>query len=216
MFAPQIVRRVRPAFVMGGGLLLSAIGLGMITQIEAGSGLGILVTASIVMSLGLAPVFTLGTDLIIGSAPPERAGAASGLSETSAEFGGALGIAVLGSVGVAVYRSDVVGSVPSEIPAAAADAARDTLGGAVAVAGQLPDQLGGALVDAAHLAFTNGLHLTAAIGAVISLAIAGLATHLLRNARPGGGMEEEAPATEGKGAEDRAGELVLQPVGADC
>ena len=216
MFAPQLVRRVRPAFVMGGGLLLAAMGLGMITQIEAGSGLPILVSASIVMSLGLAPVFTLGTDLIIGSAPPERAGAASGISETSAEFGGALGIAVLGSVGAAVYRSGVVDAVPPQIPAAAADAARDTLGGAVAVAGQLPEQLGGALVDAAHVAFTNGLQLTAAIGAVISLGIAVLATHLLRNARPGGGMEEEAPATEGQGAEDRAGELVLQPVAADC
>jgi DHA2 family multidrug resistance protein-like MFS transporter len=214
MFAPQIVRRVRPALVMGGGLLLAAIGLGMLTQIEAGSGLPILVTASIVMSLGLAPVFTLGTDLIISSAPPERAGAASGLSETSAEFGGALGIAVLGSVGVAVYRSDVIDSVPAEIPAVAADAARDTLGGAVAVAGQLPEQLGGALVDAAHIAFTNGFHLTAAIGAVISLAIAALATHLLRNARPGGGMEEAA--TESHSDEERVGNVVPQPVPAEC
>jgi DHA2 family multidrug resistance protein-like MFS transporter len=217
MLAPQIVRRVRAAFVMGGGLLLAAIGLGMLTQIEAGSGLPILVTASIVMSLGLAPVFTLGTDLIIGSAPPERAGAASGISETSAEFGGALGIAVLGSIGVAVYRSDVIDAVPAEVPAAAADAARDTLGGAVAVAGQLPEQLGGALVDAAHVAFTNGFHLTAAIGAVISLAIAAMATRILRNARPGGGVEEdtateaETPVTAGAAVDE-----VLQPVPAEA
>ena len=217
MLAPQIVRRVQPAFVMGGGLLLAAIGLGMLTQIEAGSGLPILVTASIVMSLGLAPVFTLGTDLIIGSAPPERAGAASGISETSAEFGGALGIAVLGSIGVAVYRSDVIDAVPAEVPAAAADAARDTLGGAVAVAGQLPEQLGGALVDAAHVAFTNGFHLTAAIGAVISLAIAAMATRILRNARPGGGVEEdtateaETPVVAGAAVDE-----VLQPVPAEA
>jgi MFS transporter, DHA2 family, multidrug resistance protein len=210
MVAPQIVRRVRPALVMGGGLLLAAIGLGMLTQIQAGSGLPILVTASIVMALGLAPVFTLGTDLIIGSAPPERAGAASGISETSAEFGGALGIAVLGSVGVAVYRRDVIDEVPAEIPAAAADAARDTLGGAVAAAGQLPEQLGGALVDAAQVAFTNGLHLTAAIGAVISLGIAALAAHLLRNARPGGGEEAEAPV------EEAVANPVLEPVPAEC
>lgn len=213
MFAPQIVRRVRPALVMGGGLLLAATGLGMLTQIEAGSGLPILVSASIIIALGLAPVFTLGTDLIIGSAPPERAGAASGISETSAEFGGALGIAVLGSIGVAVYRSDVVDAVPAEIPAAAADAARDTLGGAVAVAGQLPEQLGGALVDAAQVAFTNGLHLTAGIGAVISIAIAALATHLLRNARPGGGVEEQAP--EAHASEQTAANPVLQPVAAE-
>jgi DHA2 family multidrug resistance protein-like MFS transporter len=214
MFAPQIVRRVRPALVMGGGLLLAATGLAMLTQIQAGSGLPILVTASIVMSLGLAPVFTLGTDLIIGSAPPERAGAASGISETSAEFGGALGIAVLGSIGVAVYRSDVTDAVPAEIPAPAAEAARDTLGGAVSVAGQLPEQLGGALVDAAQVAFTNGLHLTAAIGAVISVGIAALATHLLRNARPGGGVEEQAP--EAQAPDETAVDPVLQPVAAEA
>ena len=55
------------------------------------------------MSLGLAPVFTLTTDLIIGAAPPERAGAASAISETSSEFGGALGIALLGALATAVY-----------------------------------------------------------------------------------------------------------------
>ena len=190
MFAPQLVRRVRPALVMGGGLLMAATGLALLTQIGAGSGLPILVIASVVMSLGLAPVFTLGTDLIVGSAPPERAGVASGISETSAEFGGALGIAVLGSIGLAVYRSDVIDGVPAELPAAAADAARDTLGGAVAAAAQLPEGLGGALMDAAHVAFTNGLHTTAAIGAVISVALAVLATSLLRNVRPGGGTEE--------------------------
>ena len=190
MFAPPLVRRVRPALVMGGGLLMAATGLALLTQIGAGSGLPILVIASVVMSLGLAPVFTLGTDLIVGSAPPERAGVASGISETSAEFGGALGIAVLGSIGLAVYRSDVIDGVPAELPAAAADAARDTLGGAVAAAAQLPEGLGGALMDAAHVAFTNGLHTTAAIGAVISVALAVLATSLLRNVRPGGGTEE--------------------------
>jgi MFS transporter, DHA2 family, multidrug resistance protein len=69
------------------------------------------VVGSVVFSLALAPVDTLATDLTVGAAPPERAGAASALAETSAEFGGALGIAILGVIGTAVYRSQVAAAV---------------------------------------------------------------------------------------------------------
>jgi MFS transporter, DHA2 family, multidrug resistance protein len=191
MLAPLIVRRIRPAFVMGAGLGLGAVGLALLTQIDAADGLTVLVTSSVVMSLGLGPVFTLGTDLIIGTAPPERAGAASGISETSAEFGGALGIAVLGSIGTAVFRSGVIDAVPDGVPPAAAEAAHDTLGGALAVAQQLPDRVAAALVEAAQAAFTNGLQVTAAIGAVVTIGIAILATTLLRSVRAGSGSEEK-------------------------
>ena len=85
-------------------------------------------------ALGLAPVFTLTTDLVVGSAPPERAGAASAISETSAEFGGALGIAIFGSIGVAIYRMMLGDALPTGVPVQAADAARATLGGAVVAA----------------------------------------------------------------------------------
>ena len=71
---------------------------------QAFGGLGVLVTASVVISLALSPMFNLTTELIVGSAPPERAGAASGISETGAELGGALGISILGSAGAALYR----------------------------------------------------------------------------------------------------------------
>jgi drug/metabolite transporter (DMT)-like permease len=79
-------------------------------------------------------VFTATTDLIVGSAPPERAGAASGISETGSELGGALGIALFGSIGVAVYRAGLT-ELPPSLSAEAVHAARATLGGAVAVAG---------------------------------------------------------------------------------
>ncbi len=57
-----------------------------------------------VMGLGFVPVILTTTGLIVGTAPPERAGSASAISETSAEFGGALGVAVLGSLGTLFYR----------------------------------------------------------------------------------------------------------------
>ncbi|MGH2770244.1 MAG: MFS transporter [Actinomycetota bacterium] len=190
VLAPAILRRVRPVFAAAGGLVLMAFGLGVLTQVDGASGLPILVAGSIAFSLGLGPVFIVTTDLIVGTASPERAGAASAISETGAELGGALGIAILGSIGTAVYRSRVTDAVPAGVPRVAAEAARDTLGGALSAAQQLPDRLGQGLVDAARAAFTQGLHLTAVIGALIAIGIAILVATRLRHL--GAGSEPEA------------------------
>jgi DHA2 family multidrug resistance protein-like MFS transporter len=153
-----------------------------LTQLGGSNGLAVVVPASVVISLALAPVFSLTTELIVGSAPPERAGAASGISETGAELGGALGIAILGSLGTAVYRSALANRLPAGVPPEAAQIARDTLGGAVSVAGQLSDQLGLALLDIARSAFVQGLHLAAAISAVVAIAAAIMVVILPRRA----------------------------------
>jgi DHA2 family multidrug resistance protein-like MFS transporter len=179
--APRIVQRIRPAHLIGGGLAVAAAGLAMLTQVGASDGLPMLVVSSVVISLGLAPVFGLTTELIVGSAPPERAGAASGISETGAELGGALGIALLGSVGLVIYRGELANRLPADIPAQAALLARDTLGGAVAVASELPDRLGAALADTAREAFVQGMQLSSAIAAAVAVAIAILAVILLRS-----------------------------------
>ena len=81
------------------------------------------------MSLGMAPVFTVGNEMIISAAPPERAGAASAISETSSEFGGALGIAVFGSLGTAIYRPTLAGVTAGRRSARGGTDAMATLGG---------------------------------------------------------------------------------------
>jgi DHA2 family multidrug resistance protein-like MFS transporter len=182
---PVIVRRVRAATLMAVGLVLAAMGFFVFTQVDGSSGFGVIVTGSVIFSLGTSPLFTLTNDLIIGSVPPERAGAAAGISETAAEFGGALGIAVFGSLGVAIYRAAMVAAIPTGVPPEAADAARDTLGGAIEVAGRLPGELGPALIDAAREAFTQGLHLAAAVSALGSIALAILVVSTLRHVRSG-------------------------------
>ncbi len=217
MLAPAILRGVRPAYAAAGGLTLVATGLGVLTQVEAAGGLAVLVFGSVVFALGLGPLFILTTDLIVGSAPPERAGAASAISETGAELGGALGIAILGSIGTAVYRGRVIDALPDGVPQAAADAARDTLGGALSVAQRLPDRIGDGLVDAAHAAFTQGLHISAAVGAVIAIGMALLVASLLREARTGSepeGQPDVEPA--GQAANDAAADKVLEPAPAEC
>ena len=166
--APKIIHRFRPSVIMGVGMAIAAIGTALLVGLglDGGTGILLIVLASIVISLGLAPVITLATELIVGSAPPEQAGAATGISETSGELGGALGIAILGSIGTAVYRTEVAERLPSGIAAEAADAARDTLGGALAIAQTLPPELGAALVAAAQTAFIDAIHIVAVVSSV--------------------------------------------------
>ncbi len=179
--APRFVHRSRPAFVLSAALAVAAIGLVVLTQASVSTGPALVAAASVIISLALAPVFTLTTELIVSSAPPERAGAASGISETGAELGGALGIAILGSIGAAVYRGALANGLPAGLPPEAAAVARDTLGGAVSVAGQLPDELGLGLLDVASRAFVQGMHLVAIISAAVAIGAAILALILLRH-----------------------------------
>jgi DHA2 family multidrug resistance protein-like MFS transporter len=189
---PKLAQRFAPTTIMAAGLALAALGFVVFTQVDATSGFAMIVTGSVAFSLGTAPVFTLTNDLIIGSAPPERAGAAAGISETAAELGGALGIAFFGSIGVAIYRSGVSDGILAEIRPGSAAAAQDTLGGAVEVAGQLPAELGAPLLEAANDAFVSGMHVVAAISVVGTLALAAFtATVLRRRAGSGPGPEAE-------------------------
>jgi len=186
MLVPVIARRVRPWSLMAAGLVLAAVGFGVLAQADGARGAGgaggleVIVIGSIIYSLGFSPVVILATDLIVGSAPVERAGAASAISETSSELGGALGIAVLGSIGVAVYRGMMATGIPLGVPPDAAEVARATLGGAVSVAQQLPDPLRAELLGTARDAFAHAFQITAVISAVLALTMAVIAAILLR------------------------------------
>jgi DHA2 family multidrug resistance protein-like MFS transporter len=190
MLTPLLVRWIQPGFAIASGLALAAAGFILLTQVDADSGLGVLVTASVLFSLGLAPVFTLAADLMVGAAPPERAGAAAGISETSSEFGGALGIAVLGSVGTAVYRGEVDDSLSAALPPEPAEAARDTLGAAVAAGEDLRAPVGADLIEVAREAFTQALQVATTVSAALVLAAAAIAVTVFHRAR-------EAPGPEG-------------------
>ena len=219
--APRLVRVVRPSRVIGAGLAMAALGLLVLTQIGASGGLPALVTASLVISLGLAPVLTLTTDLIVGSAPPEEAGAASGISETAVELGGALGIAILGSIGTAIYRTHIAEAVPAAVPTDAAAAARDTLGGAVGVAADLPAAAGASLLEVARDAFVQGMHLTSGIAALIAIVIAVVAVVALRNVRTNagggaGGTDGQREADRETGREARGFAAATGAAGADA
>jgi MFS transporter, DHA2 family, multidrug resistance protein len=191
LLAPVFVRRLRPGFVVAGGLALTAAGLALLTQVEGGSDLALVVAASVVIALGVAPPVTLGTDLVVGSVRPERAGVASGISETGAELGGALGIALLGSIGVAVYRHEMTQGLPSGLSSGQAAAAGDTLGGAVDVVEGLGGERGTSLLVTAQEAFTQGMQVAALAAAAVAVATAVVAALFLRRTGTGpqGGRE---------------------------
>jgi DHA2 family multidrug resistance protein-like MFS transporter len=188
---PRLVRRFRAVHLMAAGLALAGLAFAILTRIDESTGFAIFVIGTVMFSLGLAPVFTLTNDLIIGSVAPERAGAAAGLSETSAELGGALGIAFFGSIGVAIYRGAIADGILATVPAEASEAARDTLGGAVEVAGDLPAQVGVPLLDAARDAFVQGVHVSAWIAAIGAIVLAFVTLRTLRDVRPSPEVEVE-------------------------
>lgn len=191
---PRFVHRFRPAVVISTSLALAALALVILTQVNAANGLIIIVPASVVISLALSPVFNLTTDLIVGSAPPEKAGAASGISETGSELGGSLGLAILGSIGTAVYRSGVEQALPPGIPVTASQSARDTLGGALAVAEQVAGPAGQTLLNSAREAFIQGMHLATGISAGAAILTAVIVLLVLRRIPARYGKEDEPAA----------------------
>ncbi|SFA74734.1 MFS transporter, DHA2 family, multidrug resistance protein [Cohnella sp. OV330] len=194
-FSPLLARRIRPARLIGGGLLVSTAGCVLLTQAGVESGLALVVAGYICFNIGAAPLPSLSSDLVVGSAPPEKAGSAAAMLQTSGEFAFALGIAVLGSVGTVVYRTQVADAIPAGLPASAVQASRDSLAGAAAIAEGLPAQVGRTLLAGAREAFASGMHAVAAVCGAVMLAIAVLVAMRLRHLRPIG--ETQSNQAEG-------------------
>ncbi|WP_433212075.1 MFS transporter [Microtetraspora malaysiensis] len=183
--APVLVRKIRPGLVVGAGLLIGASGFALLARLDASGRAVPLIVGIMLMAGGIALALTVSSDLIIAAAPPERAGSVAGLSQVATEFGGALGICLLGSIGAAVYRDHLAGTgAPAQ--------ALDTLGAALDVAGRLPQPAGDALAAAARDAFTRGQHYAMIAAAAGLYLMAVLAPILLRSVRRAGQPERRS------------------------
>lgn len=179
--APRIARQVNPALVIGVGLAISSAGYGLLTQVGGPSGLTTLISGAVIVSAGLGPMMALATDMVIGSAPSTHAGAASAISTTAPQLGGALGIAVIGSIITAVYRAETTAAAPLGAPTAVANALRHDLGATVAAVEHLPDMLATELLATARDAFTNGFQVAAAVSAILMTVTSILVIAMLRH-----------------------------------
>jgi DHA2 family multidrug resistance protein-like MFS transporter len=201
LLTPVMVRGLRPAYVIILGVTGSAIALLVLSQAGT-SGWLIGVVASIaVVAFGVGPLFALGTGIVVGSAPPERAGSAASLSETSNLFGSSLGLALLGSVGAAVYRGQMADADLGAYSPELADSARETIGGAT-VGGEP------GLIALARDAFTSGLNIVAAIGAVVLVALI-LALMVMFRGDSADGADAAGPADEAGSGEQPSADPVV-------
>ncbi|MGW9367985.1 MFS transporter, partial [Streptomyces albidoflavus] len=186
VISPIAASRFRPAHVVAAGLVVSALGHVMLATADSTSGIAQVVTGFAFVYGGGGPLVALGTDIVVGSAPPEQAGSASAVSETSTELGMALGVATLGSLGAAVYRAGV------ELPPGVGDGAGDTLAGALDAAKSLPAEVASALADSGRAAFTDGMNAVGAVGTLLALGSAVMVAMVIKSPPTGAGEE---PAT---------------------
>ncbi|MGW0059554.1 MFS transporter [Streptosporangium sandarakinum] len=202
--ATAIAPRIGKPNVIAAGLLVAAAGYAVLTLIQADSGIVYLVSGMTVVAIGIGGVSAVVTEVLVSAAPPERAGAASAMAETSAEFGGALGIAILGSIGTAVYRSELAAKAPDALTPNELEAARDTLGGAVDTAATLPEGTAGMLRSVAFDAFAQEMRIASVACVVLMTGAAILIALLLRTAytRPGSEAPESATGHNGRGQAD--------------
>ncbi|TDT76271.1 DHA2 family multidrug resistance protein-like MFS transporter [Arthrobacter sp. AG258] len=177
-----LVRKVRPGYVVAAGLAFSATGYTLVAFGNHDGGPALLLAALLVLALGVGTAETISNDLILGSAPPEKSGAAAAISETGYEVGSLLGTAVLGSILTASYQHNLrlPAGLDGMLPGASLHNAGETLAGAMEAAAVLPGPLADAVRDAAAAAFDSGVHVTAAIGLVLMATAAVLAAVVLR------------------------------------
>ncbi|TCB96766.1 MFS transporter [Micromonospora zingiberis] len=208
--APAIARKVPPGYVLAAGSLIAAVGMVVLTQVGSTAGLTTLLVGLGVVYVGGASVGPMTPFLVMSSTPPEKAGAAGSVSSAVGELGVALGVAILGLVGTATYRSQV--SVPSELPADAANTAKESIAGATVVAEQVGGPTAGSLLDSAREAFTNGLNNVAVVCAVLFVVLALVSFIGLRHVPSLGDMPMPGmPPKEPKDPE-AAGDAAAQPV----
>ncbi|MFC9178798.1 MULTISPECIES: MFS transporter [Streptomyces] len=174
-------RKVKPVYLVGAGMLVMAVGFGVISTLTVESNVAVLLVGVGLMAGGMTASKTLTAEIVVTSAPKEQAGASTATSETFTEFGSAFGFAVIGSIGSAIYRHDMAAASLPGLDGEALEAVRNTIGGAATVAARQPGTLGSQLMDTSREAFTHGLQVAALSGAAAMVVVGALVVFLLRN-----------------------------------
>jgi EmrB/QacA subfamily drug resistance transporter len=189
--AAAVARQVGTKAVVTGGLTLVAVGLSLFAaMVDVDSGYTMIAATMVIAGVGMGFAMTPATDSIMGSLPKNKAGVGSAVNDTTREIGGALGVAILGSLLSSVYTSQITSHV-AELPAGVHARASDSIGGAFAAAATLDAQTGGALIDAARHAYVSGESLGIIAGAACAVGGALMALFFLPSQ-----AKEAAPAPD--------------------
>jgi EmrB/QacA subfamily drug resistance transporter len=169
--AARLAGRVGTKPVVSAGMVVLAGGLAWLSRAGVDWGFWAVAGPQVAMGLGMGLAMAPATDAIMGSLPPEHASVGSAVNDTNRVVGGAMGVAILGSLLSSGYRG-AMDDATQGLPASAAAAAHDSVGGAAAVAGQLGGPAGRALHGAASTAFVDALSSAALVASGVTLAAA--------------------------------------------
>jgi EmrB/QacA subfamily drug resistance transporter len=210
---PNMVERFGAARVVPFGLGFTATGLALFSTVGVDSSLLHVYASVLPLGFGMAVTMTPLTTLIMASVPLGRAGVGSAMNDTTRELGGALGVAVLGSVVTSQYSSGLASSIAG-LPDGVRALADSGLSGALAVAGGLEPGQGEALVATARQAFVDGLGSAAIVGSVVVFGAALVARFLLPHdhAATAKGRSEAAASAAGTVIDDGLVEAEPTPV----
>jgi EmrB/QacA subfamily drug resistance transporter len=187
-----LVRFVGPKLTMSAGLALIAGGLWVISGATSGTTFGGVVAGMVLLGAGAGFTLPTATESVIGSVPAGDTGVASAANDTAIQLGGAVGVAVVGSVMSSRYQDKITAALSGQHLSRQVTAdIQSSLGGALEVASRAPAQAGELLARAARTAFVSGMDLGAAVGAAVALAgcLLALAWLPLRH-RPAGQGDE--------------------------
>lgn len=191
LLAPVLTRWMRPAYAMASGLTVAVGGAALIVLTANEAGAAILITGVSIFMLGVGPIMTISSELMISSVPKERAGSASAMQDVGTGLGNAVGIAFIGSLAMIIYRGSLANSIPQGVPAEAINTAMGSVGAAIAVAGQLSDTLGAEMLQAIQTSFTFAIQISYAIAALGLIMVAMMVVWKLRHVRNGASEDSD-------------------------
>ncbi|MFV0526691.1 MAG: MFS transporter [Acidimicrobiales bacterium] len=171
--SPALTARFGSRAVVATGFVIQAAGFAVASRLQVGSSYLLLLTAVLPMAVGMALLMPPTTNAIVTSLPQDKAGVASAVNDTTREVGGALGIALLGTLATVGYHNAMAGDATAGVPEPLAELARDSIGGAMLAASQLPDQsLAGPLVATARQAYVDAINLPLLVASGVAVVMA--------------------------------------------
>jgi MFS family permease len=187
----KLVDRFGTKRVVAFGLASFSVGMLVAAGTTMSSGYGRVVLTMVLLGGGMGLAQAPATESIMGALPREKAGVGSAVNDTTRELGGALGVAIIGSILSSLYDGRLVDRVGTQVPPPALDAAKDSVGSALAVAGQIGGEPGNALANAAREAFVHGM----TQAALVTAAVAAIGAIVAMKWLPARAHEDEAVAT---------------------
>ena len=198
-FAPtgaRLVEKFGAKRVVGSGLFVVAVGLVMLSRVGVDANYPYFALCLVVLSAGMGNTAAPSTASIMSAMPMRKAGVGSAVNDTSRELGGALGVAVLGSLAASHYSTALAAKIPADVPQRLVDIATSSVGAAVQFADRLGGAAGAALAAAARSAFVDAMQLAVLVGAVIAVVASGLVFRYMPHPAPA----EQPPISESPGA----------------